>query len=648
MDMESRAYKKKIFLFILVFVLPCIVLVLLSLRMISQEKELSQKRAQDDSRRTATEIGQRLLIRLENIKRLELINPPESAGYTSPETVFVGRIMEGNLELPWEVPTVSDSEIRSLNQPDFLRRIERAENAEFVLQNNSQAVSFYNQALNSASTKTQQGFSRLLLARTLVKASQKESALSQYKILLFFPFDVSDEFGIPFFLYAARQLTENSVSFEDCLKRLRESLGDSRWIPPPESYMMQDICQKILEKTNDSDIIQNAQSVSDGIKDNLQKLDRLQSLKREFAGIALNLRGGIQTPLWTAYQDQEWLISLAPAIGEGPETLFVINAANILSAPAGSESDPWIAPNEIRIIPDDSPDGEYLGPSFPGMKVTWSDTSDKSSSGGWAAQRLFYILALFVVIGVTLFGAYLLWRDMRRELQLAEIRSQFVSSVSHELKTPLTSIRMFAETLRLGRSKDIATQNEYLDTIVNESQRLTRLLNNVLDFSKITKGKRTYRKEYASLHEILEGVARTMDYQLSQQGFELHLELEENIPEIRVDRDAMEQAVLNLLSNAMKYSGDSRDITLSFLREEDFVVIQVIDKGIGIDPREHDRIFEKYYRIESPENVRSTGTGLGLALVSHIVQAHGGHVDVESNYGEGSTFSVFLPLEVEE
>jgi signal transduction histidine kinase len=248
------------------------------------------------------------------------------------------------------------------------------------------------------------------------------------------------------------------------------------------------------------------------------------------------------------------------------------------------------------------------------------------------------------VIGVTLFGAYLLWRDVRRDLRLAEMRSQFVSSVSHELKTPLTSIRMFAETLRLRRSKDQKMQDEYLDTIVNESQRLTRLLNNVLDFSKVEKGKRVYKMERNSLPEILQTAARTMEYQLTQQGFELHMQTEEDMPDIRVDGDAIEQALLNLISNAMKYSGDSRDIELKLLKKTDQAVIKVIDQGIGIDPHEQKKIFEKFYRVPSPENERTAGTGLGLSLVSHIVEAHGGCVEVESIKGKGSIFSIFLPL----
>jgi signal transduction histidine kinase len=225
------------------------------------------------------------------------------------------------------------------------------------------------------------------------------------------------------------------------------------------------------------------------------------------------------------------------------------------------------------------------------------------------------------------------------------MRSQFVSSVSHELKTPLTAIRMFAETLRLGRSKSQKAQEEYLDTIVSESQRLTRLLNNVLDFSKIEEGKRSYRPEPASLSEIVQTAARAIEYSLNQQGFKLHIHIEEGLPEVRVDRDAIEQAVLNLLHNAMKYSGASRDIDLRLQKKDKHALIQVIDKGVGIDPKEKERIFEKFYRVSSEENKRLPGTGLGLTLVLHIVKAHGGRIEVKSEPNKGSTFSIYLPLE---
>jgi signal transduction histidine kinase len=228
---------------------------------------------------------------------------------------------------------------------------------------------------------------------------------------------------------------------------------------------------------------------------------------------------------------------------------------------------------------------------------------------------------------------------------MAEMRSQFVSSVSHELKTPLTAIRMFAETLRLGRSKDRKTQEEYLDTIVNESQRLTRLLNNVLDFSKLEKGIRTYKLEKTSVSEVVQAAARAMDYPLRQQGYTLHVRMENGLPDILADRDAIEQAILNLLHNAMKYSGKSREIGLSAKKEGWFILIEVQDQGVGIEAKEQNKIFDKFYRIPSPENERLPGTGLGLALVAAIVKAHRGRLQVESVQGKGSTFTLFLPWE---
>ena len=225
------------------------------------------------------------------------------------------------------------------------------------------------------------------------------------------------------------------------------------------------------------------------------------------------------------------------------------------------------------------------------------------------------------------------------------MRSNFVSAVSHELKTPLAAIRMFAETLRMGRPAEPEAKNEYLDTIVNESERLTRLLNNVLDFSKIEQGKKSYRREPRCLAEIVQSATRAMGYPAEQQQFRLHVHLEDGIPPVSVDRDAIEQAILNLLANAMKYSGGSRDIDLRLKSTDGQAVIEVEDRGVGIEPDERKRIFEQFYRVATSGNQRIPGTGLGLTLVRHIVEGHGGDVTVESTVGRGSTFAIHLPLE---
>jgi signal transduction histidine kinase len=289
--------------------------------------------------------------------------------------------------------------------------------------------------------------------------------------------------------------------------------------------------------------------------------------------------------------------------------------------------------------------GEPLGASFPGLSLAFDPGEDEEQKSSLALQRSYYWLVILLVVTVALFGTYLLLHGVRRELRLAELRTQFVSSVSHELKTPLTAIRMFAESLRMGRPADPVAKAEYLDTIINESERLTRLLNNVLDFSKLERGTTQYQRTSVPLQDVLAAAARAVQYPLAQQGFELKTEIDESVQTVQADADAMHQAVLNLLSNAMKFSGSSRAIQMNLRAEKGDAVIEVRDSGVGIPVKEQRRIFEKFYRVSSPLVQQIPGTGLGLTLVEHVAAAHGGRVEVESAPGQGSTFRLRVPLE---
>ena len=255
-----------------------------------------------------------------------------------------------------------------------------------------------------------------------------------------------------------------------------------------------------------------------------------------------------------------------------------------------------------------------------------------------------YGASLCLVFVIVASGAYLLWRDVRRDVAMSNLRSQFVSSVSHELKTPLTAIRMFAEMLRMRPGSDPGLRQEYLDTIVNESERLSRLVDNVLDFSKIEQGRRLYRFQPTSLAGVIDSVVRAVRYPLQQAGFELRVTNDDVLPEVNADADALQQAVLNLLTNAMKYSTTQKQIDLAVERRGGTIVIAVRDYGIGIPAEHRRRIFERFYRVPTPENQRVPGAGLGLTLVAHIAKAHGGEVVVESEPGAGSRFSLHLPL----
>lgn len=246
-------------------------------------------------------------------------------------------------------------------------------------------------------------------------------------------------------------------------------------------------------------------------------------------------------------------------------------------------------------------------------------------------------------LALLLAGIVFTLRAATREVRLAQAKSSFVSNVSHELKTPLALIRLFAEILELGRATSREKEHEYHRIIHRESRRLTQLINNILDFSKIEAGRRQYQFTSCNLVPVLEEVLSTYEYQITNLGFELKTCIASAIPPARVDADAIAQAVLNLLNNALKYSGNSRSIEVNVEARDGQIAIAVIDHGIGIPRAEQEKIFEKFYRVSNDLVHTVRGTGLGLALVKHIVDAHNGKILVDSAPGKGSRFTILLP-----
>ena len=656
--MKVEGHRKQVALFLIAVLLPVIVLVALTLRMVTQERELALKRVADEHRRMAAEIGRDLTSRLDGFARGEasaIAGEPlrlARRDYRNPEVVLVAKIDEARLVLPWEVGRKAAAPGPHEDDSAFSRILRQAESAEFSSKNYPLAAARYRRAAAAARLPAEEGYARLQRARALSKINRQQESISEYEKVLRLSPEVIDEYGIPVSLYAFEPLLRTGSMYPRAVERIGRQLVCAAWLSPAGLYLMRDLVQQIIVGATDTSgpaIRSDAEEQLRKILTQIQVMEQALGLKEDFPRLGLepipgpNLKKA-ESP-WVTYGQKPWLVGLTPPISGEGSLLVAVDFQAFSSALASDAEYAAKYAADVELLAGLSADGISLGPGLQGIHVAFAPGGRNANSKQGTLQRHFYFLALVVVLSVTLFGAYLLWRDVRREVLMARMRSRFVSSVSHELKTPLTAIRMFAETLRLGRSKDPATQAEYLDTIVNESERLTRLLNNVLDFSKIEQGQRTYHPALASLPEILRAAARAMEYPLKQQGFDLDVLIDEGLPQVRVDRDAIEQAVLNLLSNAMKYSGESRTIGLGVRREGDSAVVQVIDKGVGIDPKDQAKIFEEYYRVPARENQSLPGTGLGLSLVAHIAKAHGGSVRVESEPGQGSTFSIILPLE---
>jgi signal transduction histidine kinase len=264
-----------------------------------------------------------------------------------------------------------------------------------------------------------------------------------------------------------------------------------------------------------------------------------------------------------------------------------------------------------------------------------------------AAMGQHFMHTSFLTLGGLSFllagGIFLTYRNVSKEMALARLKSDFVSNVSHELRTPLSLIRLYAETLELGRLTSPEKHQEYYCIIRKESERLTALINNILDFSRIEAGRKEYDFRETDMRELVCNTLESYRYQIEQHGFTLEEKIGD-VPPLRVDREAMARSLVNLVNNALKYSQDRKYIGVKLYRENGSVKLEVIDHGIGIPPNEQNKIFEKFYRVGDPLVHNTKGSGLGLSLVQHIAQAHGGDVAVDSAPGAGSKFTITLPL----
>ncbi len=280
--------------------------------------------------------------------------------------------------------------------------------------------------------------------------------------------------------------------------------------------------------------------------------------------------------------------------------------------------------------------------------------ASRHATAGQVARSHFLVnMGLSAALAAALLGGLLLTlRIASREMKLSQMKSDFVSNVSHELRTPLASIRVFGELLRLGRFDGTDKVREYGDYIETESRRLTQLINNLLDFASIESGRKSYRFECVDVRELVCETLKTFGVRLRQDGFRVTFEGETgSLPPLRLDPGAIAQSLSNLLDNAVKYSHTSahqtedKEIRVGLRREGDAVVISVQDHGVGIPRDEQKKIFDRFHRVSTGLVHDVKGSGLGLSIVQHIVEAHHGRVTVESRVGEGSTFSIHLPIE---
>jgi signal transduction histidine kinase len=606
---------KQLLLFLGAVLAPSALLVAFALRAVRHEESLAREVASAARAQAAKHVGQQLQLSLDRMRVLAVADPRGTAGDPAVVAVWTRRCGRGGANCARQVAPRDAS---------LLRDVERI---EFRAPPDS-AIAAYRAAIAATRDSAISARLQLGLARTLARAGREDAAVSMFSSLLAFPWDITDDEGIPVALYAAERLRGSARHREMVSARIATRLAPGN-LGSLEAYMLRDIAQSL-----DSDSLRSLAAARTRQSERLAALDRDLSALLRLSGVSVPIAGEWQSA-WMPVPEPLWLVG-AQGAPDGDTVVIVVDAPAVASQLETSLA--GVVGGPITLTINEEGPGESLAPGFPALRANFATPDLRVSR----TRALGVPLLLFVLLLAAL-AAYLLWRDIRREARATALRSRFVSAVSHELKTPLTSIRMFAEMMRM-HPDDVHRRATFLDTIIGESERLTRLIDNVLHFSRMEERRQQFHFAPGEIQEVVREAVEAMEYPMSQVGLTLNLSIEDGIPPLPVDRDAMTQAVLNLLSNAIKFSPQGGSIELRLARADGEVLIMVRDEGLGIAPDEQGRIFEEFYRSPEAEARGIEGTGLGLALVSEVVRAHGGGVAVSSAPGSGSAFTIRLPL----
>jgi signal transduction histidine kinase len=626
---DHRRRRRRIALLLSAILIPAAAVILLVFRVVWQENELVERRATEQRRDALDQLRRELSARLQALRLGEvnrLIGETARRLPSDSPIVFVAPMVQDRgherIVPPWE-------QNQSAPRPGvaFARAQREGESQEFQHNDPGAAVASYGRALDLARTTWEACTARVALGRSYAKAGRTDDAERSDLVALKECGPELDADGVPFALYAAERLLAGGRSVDAVSEFLvrRVSVRQPQWRSPNETLMLESLVRRLTSPAATEALttveaeIHTAEQIAALVTDTDAPLARLQRASRPAPG---------DLP-WMAYGDEPWLLTLvSPASFATPLVMAV--------------SSRQIVPDDVTLRASPAPGTVPFGDGFVDLHVGWAPGrfADQSLRRGSLLGSM-----LFVVIGTALLAGYLLIRDVHREAETSALRSHFVASVSHELKTPLTSIRAHAETLMMGRATTPETTSDYLRTIVSESERLTRLVDSVLDFSRIEQGRKAYQLQQTSLDDVVRSAAKTMEHALLQLGFTLAISTDGTAPIVQADREALTHAILNLLGNAMKYSGDARRIEIRTGTRHAEAFVDVVDHGIGIARDDQARIFERFQRVQSPETAGVAGTGLGLTLALHVVEAHRGRIAVVSQPGQGSTFSVRIPLQ---
>jgi signal transduction histidine kinase/tetratricopeptide (TPR) repeat protein len=590
-----------------------------------------------------------------------------------------GGLSSSSLSLGWNIIP----EPRPLINPQAATNFNMAEKAEFVRKDYTDAIRYYQMALIQIKSSEEHALLLSRIGRCYFKTGQYKTGINEYKKILELKKEDVTIGEIPATIIALSQITDgykalNAEKEEDnAVIELYQQLLNHPWdlLGGEYLYYLKSASEE-MQKYEVSDInsnsaernIENLKIVENKLLEQIRfieiinqnilseieyKLNHEAPFELQSFNISRNENdstfqiGFFKLP--SAFQKSE-LFALGYQFNKDyilstlfPEILTSVELGKDVFVGILGDND------SLLYIRHNNPVSNYLvADNFSKIFVNWKvvlfDNEGKSIEQLVGKEKLLYLMLFAGIIIIMLIGIVVMVRAVIHEAEISRMKSEFVSNVSHELKTPLALIRLFGETLESGIVNDERKRQEFYSIIRKESERLTHLINNVLDFSRMDTGVKEYNFKEADLVEVVRSTLEAYKFHIRDDGFKIESELPDEPMTLKIDKDAISQVLLNLLNNAVKYSEERKYILVKVSRNITSALISVTDQGVGIPKDELKKIFDKFYRVSTAKTRETRGTGLGLTLAKHIVEAHDGTIEVESEVGKGSRFMVILPI----